>query len=80
MRADVINQLIIKLKNELKVTSITVTHDMASAFKIADRIVMLHEGKVVATGTPDEIRKSDNPIVHQFITGEANEAEVDAVK
>src|SRR5690242_6568247 len=47
VRADVINQLIVRTKSELRVTSITVTHDMASAFKIADRIVMLHEGKII---------------------------------
>src|SRR3954452_6087481 len=53
VRSDVINELIIKLQRELNVTSITVTHDMQSAFKIADRIVMLHEGHVVFDGTPD---------------------------
>src|SRR3954452_3322881 len=54
VRADVINELIIKLKQELKVTSIIVTHDMHSAFKIADRVVMLHEGKIIFDGSPDE--------------------------
>jgi len=80
VRADVINQLIIKLKNELKVTSITVTHDMASAFKIADRIVMLHEGKLIFDGTPDEIQRTDIPIVHEFVVGEASKEEVAALK
>jgi phospholipid/cholesterol/gamma-HCH transport system ATP-binding protein len=79
VRADVINQLIIKLKNELKVTSITVTHDMASAFKIADRIVMLHEGKIIFDGTPEEIQKTDNALVHQFVVGEASERELAAL-
>jgi ABC-type multidrug transport system ATPase subunit len=79
VRADVINQLIIKLKNELKVTSITVTHDMASAFKIADRIVMLHEGKIIFDGTPEEIQKTDNALVHQFVVGEASETELAAL-
>ncbi len=76
VRSDVINQLIIKLGRELKVTSITVTHDMQSAFKVGDRIVMLHEGKIIAQGTPQEIQASDNPIVRQFISGEASEKEL----
>lgn len=76
IRSDVINELIIKLQRELKVTSVVVTHDMHSAFKIADRIVMLSEGKLVADGTPDEIRDSQDPIVHRFVTGEASEKEL----
>jgi phospholipid/cholesterol/gamma-HCH transport system ATP-binding protein len=76
VRADVINQLIVKLKTELKVTSITVTHDMASAFKIADRIVMLHEGKIIFDGTPEEIQRTDDRIVHQFVVGEASKEEI----
>src|SRR6185369_8701681 len=59
VRSDVINQLILKLQRELKVTSITVTHDMASAFKVADRIVMLHEGKLIFDGTPEEVKASE---------------------
>jgi len=80
VRADVINQLIVKLKTELKVTSITVTHDMASAFKIADRIVMLHEGKLIFDGTPEEIQRTDIQIVHEFVVGEASKEEVAALK
>ncbi|HYE21617.1 MAG TPA: ABC transporter ATP-binding protein [Tepidisphaeraceae bacterium] len=76
VRSDVINQLILKLQKELKVTSITVTHDMASAFKIADRIVMLHEGTIKFDGTPAEIQASADPIVKQFVSGEAGEAEL----
>ena len=76
VRSDVINQLIIKLGRELKVTSITVTHDMQSAFKIGNRIVMLHEGKVIIDGSPTDIQHSNNPIVRQFISGEASEAEL----
>src|SRR5690606_23339775 len=56
IRSDVINELIIKLQRELKVTSIVVTHDMNSAFKVADRIVMLHEGKLIADGPADQFR------------------------
>src|SRR3954470_144518 len=76
VRSDVINQLILKLNDELHVTSITVTHDMASAFKIADRIVMLHHGKIVFDGTPAEIQASTDPAVRQFVTGEAGETEL----
>lgn len=67
--ADAINDLILRMKKELKVTAIAVTHDMTSAYKIADRIAMLYEGKIHEVGTPDEIRNSDNPVVQQFITG-----------
>ena len=80
VRSDVINQLIIKLGRELKVTSITVTHDMQSAFKISDRIVMLNEGKLIIDGTPEQIQSSDNPIVRQFISGEASERELKAIE
>jgi phospholipid/cholesterol/gamma-HCH transport system ATP-binding protein len=76
IRSDVINELIIKLQRELKVTSITVTHDMQSAFKIADRIVMLYEGQLIFDGTPDDIRTTEEPIVKRFVLGEADEQEL----
>ena len=66
---DAINDLIVELHNKLKVTGIAVTHDMTSAYKIANRIAMLYNGKIVANGTPDEIRNTKDPVVHQFITG-----------
>ncbi|MBU1912503.1 MAG: ABC transporter ATP-binding protein [Candidatus Omnitrophica bacterium] len=69
--ADAINDLIIDLNNKLNVTSIVVTHDMVSAFKIADRIAMLYKGKIITIGTPDEIKNTKDPIVKQFITGAA---------
>ncbi len=69
--ADMIDDMIVELNRKLNVTSIAVTHDMKSAFKIASRIVMLYQGKVEVDGTPDEIRNSDNPVVRQFITGSA---------
>ena len=69
--ADAINDLIIDLNNKLNVTSIVVTHDMVSAYKIADRIAMLYKGKIVAVGTPSEIKNTKDPIVKQFITGAA---------
>jgi phospholipid/cholesterol/gamma-HCH transport system ATP-binding protein len=69
--ADVINELIIRLRNSLSITSIAVTHDIVSAYKIADRIAMLHEGKIIFVGTPEEVRKTDDPVVRQFVEGNA---------
>jgi len=69
--SDVINNLIIKLSSELKITSVVVTHDLASAYKVGHRIAMLHEGVVIFQGTPDEIRETDHPLVRQFIEGRA---------
>ncbi|MEO6435794.1 MAG: ABC transporter ATP-binding protein [Tepidisphaeraceae bacterium] len=80
VRSDVINELILKLQRELQVTSIVVTHDMNSAFKVADRIVMLHEGRIVFDGTTEEIQKSDNPDVQRFVQGEAGEQELATLK
>ncbi len=76
IRADVINELILKMRRELKVTSIVVTHDMQSAFKVADRIVMLYEGRFIFDGTPRQIQQTDNPIVRRFVLGEASEEEL----
>ncbi|MBN1793483.1 MAG: ABC transporter ATP-binding protein [Candidatus Omnitrophica bacterium] len=69
--ADVINNLIVALNKKLNTTSIVVTHDMVSAYKVATRIAMLYEGAIIAVGNPDEIRATDNPVVRQFITGAA---------
>lgn len=69
--ADVIDNLILKLKKDLGVTSVTITHDMKSAYKIADRMAMLYKGEIIETGTVKEIQKSSNPYVKQFINGEA---------
>jgi phospholipid/cholesterol/gamma-HCH transport system ATP-binding protein len=76
IRSDVINELIIKLHREMKATTIVVTHDMHSAFKIASRIVMLHEGKLVFDGTPQDIRQTQDPIVRRFVLGEASDEEL----
>jgi phospholipid/cholesterol/gamma-HCH transport system ATP-binding protein len=67
--ADAIDQLIRSLQKRLGVTSIVVTHDMTSAYKVADRMVMLHEGRIVFSGTPDETRSTPDPVVRQFVTG-----------
>lgn len=69
--ADVINTLICELNDKLSVTSVAITHDMTSARKIADRIAMLYDGKIIQTGTPEEIMNSDNSFVQQFVTGSA---------
>jgi phospholipid/cholesterol/gamma-HCH transport system ATP-binding protein len=76
IRSDVINELILKLKHEMSVTSIVVTHDMHSALKVGDRVVMLKEGKIIFDGTPDEVRNSDNPVVQRFVKGEASAEEL----
>jgi phospholipid/cholesterol/gamma-HCH transport system ATP-binding protein len=73
IRADIINELILKLQRELGVTTIVVTHDMTSAYKIADRIIMLHNGKVIADGDAEHIRNHPHPVVQQFITGQVSE-------
>ena len=69
--SDAINELIISLHDRLKVTSIAVTHDMVSAYKIGTRIAMMYQGKIIEMGSPDEIRNTSNPVVRQFISGSA---------
>lgn len=65
----VIDKLILDLSKKMSITSVVVTHDMKSVFSIATRIAMLYEGRVLAIGTPDQIRNSKNPMVQQFIEG-----------
>ncbi len=67
--SDAINDLIISLAEELNATSVVITHDMASAFKISTKISMLLKGQIIYTGTSEEIRTTDNQIVQQFIQG-----------
>jgi len=67
--AAVIDELIIDLTAQTKTTSIVVTHLMDSAFHVATRMAMLHRGKIIADATPDELRRSTNPVVVQFLTG-----------
>jgi phospholipid/cholesterol/gamma-HCH transport system ATP-binding protein len=80
IRSDVISEVILKLRRELDVTSIVVTHDMANAMKVADRIVMLHDGRVRFDGTADEVRASEDPIVSRFVRGEADERELGSLQ
>jgi len=69
--ASVVNELIIDLRQKLKITAMVVTHDMASARRVGDRVGMLHDGKIIEVGTPEEILNSSNPIVRRFVEGRA---------
>ena len=79
-RADEINELILKLKGELKVTSAVVTHDMASANKVADRILMLDEGKFIFDGTPEEIMQTEDPRVRCFVEGRCSDEALQSLR
>lgn len=67
--SSVIDELIISLTEQQKVTSIIVTHEMGSAFRIGTRMAMLYQGKIIEAGDPDEFRQSSNPVVRQFLSG-----------
>lgn len=77
--ADSINRLIRSLHDKLNVTSFVVTHDMKSAYHIADKVAMMYKGRIVLEGTPDEIQASQDPVVHQFINGFSQGPITDAV-
>jgi phospholipid/cholesterol/gamma-HCH transport system ATP-binding protein len=79
IRSDVINELVLRLQRRLRMTSIVVTHDLVSAFKVADRMVMLSEGRVVLAGSPQHFRESEDPVVQRFLRGEANADELAAL-
>ena len=70
--SDIISDLIIDLKQKLGVTSVVITHDMHSAFKIADHIAFLYEGQILLYGTPKDFQKTDNPYVKQFVNGSSH--------
>jgi len=78
--ADLINELIIALNRHLGITSVVVTHDMASARKIADRIIMLHRGKIVADDKPEPFLDQDDPVVHRFVHGEAEDEDLQRIR
>jgi len=65
-----IDELILKMRSELGVTSLVISHDMKSAFRIADKIIFLYQGVIQASGTPAEIQASKDPVVRQFISGD----------
>jgi phospholipid/cholesterol/gamma-HCH transport system ATP-binding protein len=67
--SSVIDELIISLTEKSNVTSIIVTHEMDSAFRIATKVAMLYHGKIIEQGTPDQMKQSDNPVVSQFLSG-----------
>jgi len=69
--SDVIADLIVEMDQKLGTTTVTITHDMKVAFKIADRVAMLCNGRIIEQGTPEEFQASSNPIVRQFIEGRA---------
>jgi len=77
--ADSINELIRSLHDKLKVTSLVVTHDMKSAYHIADKIAMMYKGKIILEGAPEEIQRTTDPVVHQFINGLSKGPITDAV-
>lgn len=69
LMTEAINRLIADTQARLGITSVVISHDIAGAFKIAHTIGMLYEGKIIASGTPEEIRQNENPVVQQFING-----------
>ncbi|MBM4105383.1 MAG: ATP-binding cassette domain-containing protein [Phycisphaerae bacterium] len=79
IRSDLINELIVRLKRSLKVTSVVVTHDLASGFKVADRMIMLHEGRILLDAAPEVFRQTDQPVVQRFLRGEASEEDLAAI-
>lgn len=79
IRADVINELILNLSQCLGITSVVVTHDMVSAQKIADRMVMLYDGQVIADGEPGAFQRSENDMVQRFIRGQAEQTDLDRI-
>jgi phospholipid/cholesterol/gamma-HCH transport system ATP-binding protein len=72
----VIDGVIVEMREHLPVTMVTITHDMKSAFRIADRVAMLRDGRIIAAATPDEFRKIPDPYVQKFLAGEPLEEEV----
>lgn len=67
--ADAINDLIVEMRERFTITSVAITHDMVSAYKIGHRLAMLYQGKIIFTGTPEECKNTTDPMVRQFITG-----------
>jgi phospholipid/cholesterol/gamma-HCH transport system ATP-binding protein len=79
VRADVINELILRLKRGLDVTSVVVTHDITSAYKVADRLVMLYQGEIIADGPPQAFQTSADPRVRRFVDGKADAEDLAAL-
>ena len=79
IRSDVIAQLIIRLQEALSLTSIVVTHDIPTAFKIADTMVMMNKGRILLTGTPDDFQSTEDEVIRRFLDGRASEEELGEV-
>jgi phospholipid/cholesterol/gamma-HCH transport system ATP-binding protein len=73
IRSDIISELVLKLEEEMGVTSVVVTHDMKMAYKVSDRIIMLHNCKIIADGDAEHIQNHPHPVVQQFINGRVSE-------
>ncbi len=80
IRADLINELIIALNTKFGITSVVVTHDMASAAKIADRMLLLYDGNIICDGDPETFLRSENPLVQRFIQGQADQIELESIQ
>ena len=74
--SDSIDQLILRVRDRLDVTTVVVTHDMRSTRRVGQRILMLHNQKIYATGTPDEIFNSQDPVVRRFVEGVSDPKEL----
>jgi phospholipid/cholesterol/gamma-HCH transport system ATP-binding protein len=72
-----LDRLILKLKKAFKMTIVVVTHELQSVFTIADRIAMMHDGKIILVGSKDELKKSSNPVVQQFLKRQPDDEEID---
>ncbi|HAW94876.1 MAG TPA: ABC transporter ATP-binding protein [Phycisphaerales bacterium] len=80
IRSDVINELILKLQRELEATSIVVTHDLTSAFKVADHMLLMLDGKIVMQGPPSAFKNPENPEVARFMQGRASDEDLAAIR
>ncbi|MBX2850492.1 MAG: ATP-binding cassette domain-containing protein [Phycisphaeraceae bacterium] len=76
VRADLINELILALTRKMGITSVVVTHDIASANKVADRMLLMHEGKIICDGKPEQVRDTEDVIVQRFIQGQAKKMDL----
>ena len=70
--ASVVDELIMQMRDKLGVTSVVVSHNITSIFRVSDRIAMVHEGQILIEGTPQEVQSSPNPVVQQFIRGQSH--------
>lgn len=71
--SDSVDKLILRTQRELNITSVVISHDISSAFKIGDNLAMIEEGRVIAEGNPDTFKKSNHPLVKRFLAGEADD-------